>query len=153
MADLNVLVESFKFKHERFIIGCDAIEETGLWDVERYGEMDVFYSTDLASVILRLIAVDGTISARETAYLNETFGFDYTLEELAEVYDDCREDLSHSFDEAFENGISLMRAINAKLADAYKELLLLVCEIIICSDGVISEEEMAEVQRLKALFE
>ncbi|MBQ7088262.1 MAG: TerB family tellurite resistance protein [Clostridia bacterium] len=151
MKDLCALVEIFKFKHERFILGCDSIEEMGLWNKEIYGEMDVFYSTDLASVILRLIAVDGTITARETAYLNDTFGFAYTLEELVEVYDNCKEDIDRSFDEAFENGISLMRAINEKLADAYKELLGLVCEIIIYSDGILSEAEIAEVQRLKAL--
>ena len=46
-----------------------------------------------------------------------------------------------------------MRGISPKLADAYKELLSIVCDIIICSDGVISESERAEVQRLKALFE
>ena len=124
-----------------------------MWDVERLGEMDVFYSTDLCSVILRLIAVDGTITAREVDFLNETFGFEYTLEELVEVYDNCKEDIDHSFDEAFEKGISLMRGISPKLADAYKELLSIVCDIIICSDGVISESERAEVQRLKALFE
>ena len=153
MKDLNALVESFKFKHERFIIGCDAVEEVGGWNVEQYGEMDVFYSTDLASVILRLIAVDGTITAREVDFLNETFGFEYTLEELIEVYDNCKEDIDHSFDEAFENGISLMRSISPKLADAYKELLSLVCDIIICSDGDIADAEVAEAHRLRALCE
>ena len=153
MKDLNALVESFKFKHERFIIGCDAVEETGAWDKEQYGEMDAFYSTDLASAILRLIAVDGKITAREVDYLNETFGFAYTLEELVEVYDNCKEDIDHYFNETFENGISLMRGISPKLADAYKELLSLVCDIIICSDGYISDAEVAEAHRLRALCE
>ena len=153
MKDLNKLVESFKFKHERFIIGCDAVEEVGAWDKEQYGEMDAFYSTDLCSVILRLIAVDGTITPREVTFLNETFGFEYTLEELVEVYENCKEDIDHSFDESFENGISLMRSISPKLADAYKELLSLVCDIIICSDGDISDAEVAEAHRLRAMCE
>ena len=151
MKDLHTLVESFNFKHEAFITGCDAIEELGQWDKERFGEMDAFYSTDLATVIIRLIAVDGTISSREVAFLNDTFHLDYTLDELIEMYANCKEDIDHSFDEAFENGISLMRSINAKLADAYKELLGLVCEIIVCCDGFLTETEVAEVQRLKAL--
>ena len=46
-----------------------------------------------------------------------------------------------------------MRKINAKLADAYKELLSLICEIIIESDGVIAESEISEVKRLKAMCE
>lgn len=46
-----------------------------------------------------------------------------------------------------------MRKINANLADAYKELLSLICEIIIESDGVITESEISEVKRLKAMCE
>ena len=140
-------------KHESFLIGCDSIEEMGLWDKEALGEMDVFYSNDLTSVIIRLIATDGKITQKEVDFLNETFGFEYTLDELIDVYNSCKDDIGHAFDENFENGITYMRKINAKLADAYKELLSLICEIIIESDGVIAESEIAEVKRLKAMCE
>ena len=63
---------------------------------------------------------------------------------------DADNDIGHAFDENFENGITYMRKINAKLADAYKELLSLICEIIIESDGVIAESEIAEVKRLNS---
>lgn len=145
--------ESFKMKYEAFRTGCDAIEELGLWNKEAYGEMDVFYASDLASVIIRLITVDGAITQKEVNYLNETFDFDYTLAELCEVYESCGEEITESFDENFENGITLMRKINPKLADAYKELLAIVCGIIIGSDGVVTKVEIEEVQRLKALCE
>jgi len=46
-----------------------------------------------------------------------------------------------------------MRKINNKLADAYKELLSLICKIIIESDGVIAEAEVAEVKRLMEMCE
>ncbi|MBQ4612234.1 MAG: TerB family tellurite resistance protein [Clostridia bacterium] len=151
MVTLEQYVDSFKMKHESFLAGCDSIEEMGLWDKEKLGEMDVFYSTDLASVIIRLIAVDGKITPHEVEYLNKTFAFDYTLEELEEVYANCYDDIGQAFDEAFENGITHMRKINEKLADAYKELLSLVCEIIIASDGVLTTAEIDEVKRLKAL--
>ena len=146
-------IDSFKMKHEAFLVGCDAIEEMGLWNKDLYGEMDVFYSNDLIGVIIRLIATDGKISHKEVSYLNKTFDFDYTLEELTEVYENCFEDIGQAFDENFENGITRMRAINDKLADAYKELLALICTIIIESDGVVAEAELAEVKRLKALCE
>ena len=58
-----------------------------------------------------------------------------------------------AFDENFENGITHMRKINSKLADAYKELLSLICDIIIESDGVIADSEVEEVKRLKAMCE
>lgn len=146
-------VDSFKMKYDSFLTGCDSIEEMGLWDKEANGEMDVFYSNDLASVIIRLIAVDGVIAQKEVDYLNSTFGFDYTLAQLQEVYDNCKEDIGHAFDETFENGITLMRKINAKLADAYKELLSLICTIIMEGDGTVAAAEIEEVRRLKALCE
>ncbi len=151
MNRIDACIETFKTKHESFLIGCDAIEEMGLWDKDLYGEMDAFYSNDLVSVIIRLIASDGTISFKEVQYLNKTFGFDYTVVELTEVYENCKENIDQSFDENFENGISYMRKINSKLADAYKELLSLVCDIIIESDGIISADETQEVKKLKEL--
>lgn len=151
MENVDMYIESFKMKHELFITGCDSIEEMGLWDKETLGEMDAFYSNDLASIIIRLIAADGKITQKEVDYLNGTFGFEYTLDELIEVYNSCKDDIGHAFDENFENGITHMRKINPKLADAYKELLYLISEIIIESDGVVSESEIAEVKRLKAL--
>lgn len=151
MNNLDMYTESFKLKLEKFLLGCDAVEELGLWDKEQYGEMDVFYQNDLVSIIIRLIAADGVISGREVDYLNKNFGFSYSIAELRDVYQNCREEIGHSFDEAFENGITLMRSINEKLADAYKELLGLICDIIIESDGVVTETEQEEVKRLKAL--
>ena len=153
MKNLDMYVESFKLKYEAFLLGCDSLEETGDWDIDELGEMDVFYANDLISVIIRLIAADGKIDCKEAKYLNDTFGFEYSAEELRCVYDSCKDDISSSFDENFENGISYMRRVNSKLADAYKELLSLICDIIIESDGMISEAEIKEVSRLKALCE
>ena len=42
-----------------------------------------------------------------------------------------------------------MRAINEKLAEAYKDLLLTVCDIIIESDGVIDSAEVDLAKQLK----
>lgn len=153
MKNIEFYVESFKTKYEAFLIGCDSIEEMELWDKEALGEMDAFYTNDMVGVIIRLIASDGDITLKETRYLNETFGFDYTVEELRNAYEGSRECLDESFDESFENGISYMRRINSKLADAYKELLVLICDIITHSDGSIDFAELEEVERLKKLCE
>lgn len=151
MKNLEMYIESFKLKHEMFLIGCDSVEEMGLWDKDELGEMDSFYSNDLTGVIIRLIAIDGNITHKEVEYLNKTFGFNYTIKELVDVYDSCKDDIGNSFDENFENGITYLRKINSKLADSYKELLSLICQIIIESDGVIDASEIDEVKRLKAM--
>lgn len=152
MNKMQKLTESFKMKYEAFITGCDSIEEMGLWNKEEHGEMEAFYFNDLISIILRIIVTDNIIAQKEVEFLNEMFDFSYTVEELGMVYKSCGDNLvSNSFDENFENGISLMRKCNTKLADAYKELLCLVCEIIVESDGVVSEGEIAEINKYKAL--
>lgn len=151
MEKIESLTKAFKAGYERFLIGCDAIEETGGWDKEAFGEMDVFYENDLVSLILRLIAADGKISEKEAEYLNRNFGFDYTAERLAEVYENCRGEIGGAFDKKFKNGLACMKKINGKLASAYEELLGLVCDIVIASDGEISPEEIEEAKRIKAL--
>ena len=45
-----------------------------------------------------------------------------------------------------------MRSVNEKLADAYRELLGLACDIIIESDGIVYPSETEEAMRLKKLF-
>ena len=150
MKNINKLTEQFKSLYERFLIGCDSIEEIGQWNKEELGEMDVFYSNDLVSVIIRLIASDGDISDKEVEYLNENFGFEYSVDELINVYEECKDEIDCSFDENFANGITYMRTINPKLANAYKELLGLICDIIIESDDVISNEEIQVINQLKA---
>lgn len=149
---INQLAQEFRFKYEKFFIGCDAMEELDLWNKEENGEMEAYYQNDLVSVILRLTAIDGEISEKEVRLFNDVFGFRYTLEELRDVYDSCREDVEKLSDEDFLSGIRLMRAVNEKLADAYRELLGLVCDIIMESDEIIDPAEQKETKRLKDLF-
>ena len=152
MDRIDMLTNDFRSLYERFLIGCDAIEETGGWDKENLGEMDVFYENDLLSLILRLIAADGKISEKEAEYLDRNFGFDYSPGQLADIYENCREAIGGSFDEKFKEGVRQMKAINAKLADAYAELLGLACDIVAASDGEIAPEEIEEAKRIKALL-
>lgn len=152
MGDIKNLTDEFKSKYERFLIGCDSVEEIDLWDRDEYGEMDVFYQNDLLSIILRLIAADGEITYDEVNCLNENFGFEYTTEELADIYEGCYDAIGVSFDEKFEDAVEMLNSVNAKLADAYRELVCLICDIIIESDNLITSEETEEAKRLKELL-
>lgn len=149
MNRLNQLTDDFKFKLDKFMIGCDALEELNVWDKNAYGEMDAYYQNDMICIILRLIAADGEIEDPEVEYLNKNFGFTYTTEELREVYRNCHDTFDRSFDEQARAGFTLMRSINEKLATAYKELVVLICDIICESDGVVEAEEAAEIRRVK----
>lgn len=151
MNRLEALSEGFKLKYEKFLAGCDSIEELGEWDKENLGEMDVYYVSDLTGVIIKLIAADGKFTQAETDYINDIFGFNYTIKELEDIYGEFGDDIDAVFSEEMENGISKMKHINKKLAAAYKDLLQTVCDIIIASDGVISSPEIELASRLKTL--
>ena len=152
MEKIDDLTKAFRFQYERFQLGCDAIEETGAWDKEKFGGMGAFYENDLIGMILRVIVSDGKISAKEVEYLNRNFAFEHTVESLTEVYDNCRGEIGESFDMKFKNGIECMKSINVKLAALYTELIGTICDILIASDGEISLDEIQEAQRIKALL-
>lgn len=151
--NLEQLSKSFQAKYIDFVDGCDALEECDLWDKEQDGEMDGYYQNDLVSIIIRLITVDGFVSENEVKYLNEVFGFEYTIAELKEVCELCQEGIDELFDGAFASGIKKMRAINDGLADLYAEMLSIVCDIISASDGVVSVVEADTIAKLKAQCE
>ena len=152
MKKIDALTEEFKFKYEKFINACDSFEEIDKWDKDENGEMDIFYENDLISIILRLVAADGEISDKEVEYLNKSFGFDYTAESLKEAYENCREEIGAPFDEMFKKGVELLRSVSEKLADLYLELLGIICDIIILSDGFIAQSEIETAKKVKELF-
>ncbi len=141
MKDLSILTDSFKLKYEKFILGCDSIELDESWDKEANGEMDVFYENEILSVILSLIIADGTISEAEVRYLNDNFGLSYSVEQLKTVYTALGDEIDAFFERYFKAGYQMLQGIHEKLATAYKELFELICQIIVESDGRVSEEE------------
>ena len=143
MEKIRNLAEGFKLKYEKFIYGCDSAEEMQKWNKEENGEMEAYFSNELVSVATVLIAADGRFSCVEIEFLNELFDFDYTSEELSEIYDDYCESIEEIFDEGVENGISILKRINEKIATAYKDLLATLCEIIIKSDNVVENAEIS----------
>lgn len=150
MNDLQTLTESFKTKYESFITGCDSIELDEKWDKEANGEMDVYYENELISVILSLIAADREISGAEVRALNENFGFSCTAETLRLIYENCGEEIESYFDLRFVEGYETLRQISGKLADAYRELFDLICDIIAESDGAISDAELEKLAHYKS---
>ena len=144
------LTRVFKLKLEQFIKGCDKLEEAGAWDKEEYGEMEAYYQNDMVVAILRIIAADGIISDKETECLNKAFGFGYTVDELREVYENCEDSFGLPFEEQAKEGFKLLSSVSTELADSYKELLELICDIISQSDGITAKIETVELEKIKA---
>ena len=146
MKKIDELTEAFKSRLDAFTIGCDSIEEIELWNKEENGELDVYYLNEYVTTILRLIAADGVITDQEAEYVNLNFGFSYTADELKDIYENCQLVINDSFDERIREDIETLKSVNGKLAEEFKELIRLICEIIAASDNAIAEEEKKELQ-------
>lgn len=141
MNNLENYTDSFKTRLDLFIHECDFLENEGLWDYEAFGEMEGYFSNDFTGIILSLIAVDGNISDRETDYVNKAFGFEYSTDELSALYKNCIENVEESFEDNFKNGLLRIESIDRNVAKLYKELVTMLCEIIINSDGAVTPPE------------
>lgn len=152
MNDIDDLTQNFKMKFERFKNQCDTVQRVSMLDKCGDGSLKGFYGYDLSTVALRLIAADGVINVNEVRYYNELFDFEYTSQELLDLYRGCSDMLLGEYFEAdFSDAFSRLRGISSGLAIDYKELLGYLCEIIISCDGEVTDDELEEVKTLKSL--
>lgn len=152
MNKLDSLTDSFVNRLESFMIGCDSQEEIKAWNKEINGEMDAYYLNEFISTVLRLVAADKIINENEVEYINQCFGFDYSLEELQEIYDNCHEEISGSISDRLSDDYKRLQTINNKLAEEFKQLLILMCDVIVESDGVVNDSEKKELELIINAF-
>ena len=138
--------EEFRQKYEQFLRACGAAEAEGRWDTAERGGMEGYCFGILLGVLLHLIISDGNVAEREVEYLNRNFGFDYTVESLLEVYYSVGEEIEENYLENAKEGVALLEAADPALADGFRDLLGLICEILAESDEGISETELAELR-------
>lgn len=144
--------EQFQTKVEAFLEACESLQERGLWEEEEYGNVQAYYVNDLVCIIARIIAADGEITERETEFLGEVFGFDYTVEELEEVYEICIDSIKDMFETGVNEAYQLLKDMDMDLADSYKELILLAGQVAMDSDDMIMSSA-AEKEELRKLCE
>ena len=153
MKNINEMSELFLSKYDAFIDRCDELEEKGVWDKDEYGEMEMFFLGDVISDIFHLIGADGEISRGEIDFFRKNFRFDVTDEDLKEMYKLCCDDVCGDFFETqFKENMEFLRGVDQKLLEDYKELLLLICDIIIASDDIVCDVEIEEKKKLIALL-
>lgn len=145
--------ERFIERWEKFIVGCDALEESGKWNKSEYGEMEAFYENDMISIILRLIVSDDRITVEEADYLNKMFGFEYTPEELRELYESFAANVGEDPDAMLIEDYDLLKQVSAELATYYRELVSFACGIISESDGALAHYEFRTANHIISLFE
>ena len=146
--------EQFQTKVEAFLEACESLQERGLWEEEEYGNVQAYYVNDLVCIITRIIAADGEITEREAEFLGDVFGFDYSVEELEEVYEICIDSIKDMFETGVNEAYQLLMDKDMDLADSYKELILLAGQVAMDSDEMImaSAAEKEELKKLQELL-
>ncbi len=152
MSEISKKCEEFKLKWDAFLMGCDSLEDMSLWDKDEFGEMDVYYTNEITTLAIRLIAVDGEITQREVDYLNLSFDFRFTLEEMKDIYFKSEEYIGRSFDEYFKKTLTHLGKINAKLSETYKQAIEAMCDIMILGDGETLKAEATEAEHIKSFL-
>ena len=149
MNQLQELSDAFQLQYEKFTNGCAAVEAEGLWTGAQSDSMETYYYNDIMCVILCLVSADGTFSQAEADYINDIFGFRYTPEELREMYGTEGDSIRGMLTGEVPAGYRRLKQINEKLAAHYRDMLLLICDIIAGSDGIVNPAETREIQSLK----
>ena len=150
MNKLQEMSDQFKFMYDKFLHGCDAIEAEGSWDTISSGQMEAYYFNDIMCVILHLISADGSFTQKEAEYVNQIFGFTYSPDEMKELYRTEGKDIRSMIKEEVPSGYKRMKLINAGLAEHYKEMLFLACDIVAESDGIVQPPEAEVIRGIKA---
>ena len=148
MSNAKEYIDDFKANYDQFMMSCDAIEEEGKWPLDELGEMNAYFMNDFACVIIKLVAADGKIDEEELAFLNDALGFEYKAEELEELYKNDGDRIDAYFETELDDSLAVIRGINEKMAESYKNLLVMVVNIVIQSDNNVTEEEKAAAQKL-----
>ena len=152
MKNLAAHVDTFRTEFADFLNHCRALAASGVWNTEEYGDIEAFYTNDLASVMIRLSASDGEFSESEAHSLNGMFAYSYTAEEYSGLYESCRDRFDRYFDENFLSGYAYLQSADATLAEEYRGLLASVCSIIMESDNRVSPEEIAVINRFRTML-
>ena len=126
MSNAKEYIDDFKANYDQFMMSCDAIEEEGKWPLDELGEMNAYFMNDFACVIIKLVAADGKIDEEELAFLNDALGFEYKAEELEELYKNDGDRIDAYFETELDDSLAVIRGINEKMAESYKNLLVMV---------------------------
>ena len=151
--NLDSLTEEFRKRYDGMAQLCAEAEEAGRWDTEADGSMEGYAFAALSGAILSLIVSDGNVGERETDYLNRTFGFDYTVDDLLSLYRFSARDLRENAVSNVGEAVRTLRASDEKAAEAFRALLTLACRIIAESDDGLLEEESDLIRQLTGAAE
>lgn len=146
--DLSKETAALNKKYEDFIDACDRREESKNWNVEERGQMEMYISNELTCILLRLSAADGEIGEKETEFINAVLGTTYSVKEMKAVYDEMQDAIQNYSAEGIIADLASLKEEFPEMAADYAVIVCEACELLVASDGVISEDERQEAIKL-----
>ena len=149
MSDIN----TFRLYYDKFLAACDSLEDCGSWPLEDLGEMDAWLANDMSCLIIRLIFADGVIRQEEVDFLNSALGFNYTVEELADVYATCGDKINHFLEEELPEDIVMLDKFDPILAGYFRQMLGILAQLVITSDNEVVQKEKDTAEKLLSMIQ
>ncbi len=147
--DLDRLSAEFKTLYDAFALGCENADRDGRWNAEENGPMEGYAFSALTGAILSLMVADGNVGERETEYLNQTFGFNYSVDDLLALFRFSARDLRENAVANVKDAAEKIRLADEALAGSFADLLSLACRILSESDDGVLTAENDLIRRLE----
>ncbi len=147
--ELNCLSADFKTRYDAFALGCENADRDGHWNTEENGPIEGYAFSALTGAILSLMVADGNVGERETEYLDRTFGFDYSVDDLLALFRFSARDLRENAVANVKDAAEKIHLADEALAGSFAELLSLACRILSESDDGVQTAESDLIRSLE----
>ena len=118
------LVEDFRSLWDDFCVRCEAAEAAGKWNVEEDGMMEVFFESDLMSVLLDAVSSDGVFGDDEAEVFSQMMDEKFTPHDLSEMYREVSDVVEDFTDGEAQDAVPRLAAIDATLVGCSHSSLL-----------------------------
>lgn len=146
------LFKEFIIKKEFLTIECSSVDAADKWDIETYGDINMYCDNLFFTVMLRMIASDGVFSDEETNVLRNMFEIECSDEYIEHICDNMHMYESNTaFLKRIKEELLLIDTVSHKASAYLRELIELACKIVIDSDYVASDEVALSKSILDAL--
>lgn len=144
--------ELFQSQYKNFKEMCEVSDACDSWDEAANGLIEDWALNDLFALALHFIAVDGQIDAGEVEAFNTCLGYDYSKDELCELYEIASDIIDYGVEERLKEDLMTLEQYDTHLSAAFEGMVLTLLEILAESDGIEGYAETQEINRLKEVL-
>ena len=92
---------------------------------------------------------DGKFTKEERKYLHEIFDTPEDEDSVRDLFIECGDSVDEMFNTQIDDSIKKLEGKDPETADLFKNLICLICEIVVASDESLAGAEKELVERIK----